>query len=280
VSDDRGKSWREHPLAGGDDMNLIGIDPTDPDTVALLLDRSQKDAIVVSRDEGASWQPYLEVAAYGGMAWATDGRLWIGDLGEYSDGEAHGLWAAPNAATAPVLWPQSDYPVQCVVYEPRSDTLYACQHFGVGTIAPDTGAYSKLLSFTEVSELAACDDFDVASSCQSQLCQAYCGPTHFAIAPVCAVYDTPGCGVPVAREEGAGWAATPPTGEGMTLAAASVGDSTRPMVSKRASGGCAIAAGRPARAELWLIVMWLWRLRAMRTTSRRNLRTRATAADA
>jgi MYXO-CTERM domain-containing protein len=34
-----------------------------------------------------------------------------------------------------------------------------------------------------------------------QLCGAYCGYGHFAIAPVCSVYDTPTCGGPVAEAE-------------------------------------------------------------------------------
>jgi hypothetical protein len=209
VSDDRAASWRESPLPSGT-TQLIGIDPAHPDTLAILIGSDlAHDSILVSRDQGAKFEPYLQVGAFGGMAWAPDGRVWIGELGGQSDNGTQGLWAAPNVDTAAVRLPMADYSVQCVAYRPESDTLYACQHFWVGEVAAHTGAFSTLLSFGKIDEFVTCSGQDVAGSCEEQLCGAYCGTGHFAVAPVCGAYDRPGCGVSVARDEGADWAMNP-----------------------------------------------------------------------
>jgi hypothetical protein len=217
------------------------------------------------------------------MAWAPDGRVWIGDMG----GDAsRGLWAAPNIDTAPQQLPMADYAVQCLAYRPETDTLYACQHFWLGEVGADTGAFSTRLSFATVGELVTCSGQDIAHSCEQQLCGAYCGVSHFAAAPVCGAYDNPGCGVPVARAEGAAWADQQPTGAdaadsgsagasgaypvGMAGAPrAGIGAET-PAPATKALSGCAcvvrpLGTGHPSSAGLaWfaLLVLSRWRRRS------------------
>lgn len=199
-SDDGAATFQAFPLAADSPPRVVGVDPSNPDRIVVLLDRSTgDDAIVVSDDAGAHFKPYLELAAFGGIAFAPDGRVWIGG----SDGEnkAHrGLWAAANLSAAPERLAEADYGVQCLQYHAPSDKLYACQHFWLGEVDLTSGSFSTLVTFATVSELVDCQQ--AAASCEQQLCADFCGPAHFASAPVCSVYDKPNCGRPVAAREG------------------------------------------------------------------------------
>jgi hypothetical protein len=282
VSDDRALTWRESPLAHST-AQLIGVDPTQPDTVAMLIDSDQDDdAILISRNQGAKFEPYLELAQFGGMAWAPDGRVWFGDLGGQGETSTQGVWAAPNIDTSPVHLPMANYAVQCVAYRPESDTLYACQHFWVGEVAAD-GAFSRVLSLGTIGEFVSCDGQDVARSCENQLCGAYCGASHFAVAPVCGAYDKPGCGVPVARDEGADWANRPSPmtsaadggvrdGGAAGVSAGQAGAAGGRSAAVHKAGGCACGIVRPRAAPasgMWL-ASWALLLRRVRRATRRR----------
>jgi hypothetical protein len=276
-SDDGAVSFHEFPLPGGGTPRIIGIDPANPDHVAVLVDRSSAaDNILISRDRGSALTPYLQVEEYGGFAWATDGRIWIGESSTGA-GTGGGLWAAPNLDSAPARLAMADYTVQCLSYHEASSGLYACQHFWLGQVDPGSGAFATLLSFTGVDAFVSCDGSSTAASCEMQLCGAYCGAGHFAVAPVCAAYDKPGCGVSVAREESG--AAAQPAATGRPDAGAATkkrvvaSDGGQPM---RAAGSaptresCAVDRVHAARPNPpWSLLACALILRGLRSPGRR-----------
>jgi hypothetical protein len=188
ISDDGGQTFQERPLATDAPPRIVGVDPRDPERIAILLERSPgPQRIVVTEDQGKTLKPYLELEQLGGMAFAPDGRVWIGARSDREGGGA-GIWAASSLAATPERLPMAEYAVQCLGYHAPSDSLYACQHFWLGAVDLPTGAFTTQLSLARVDAFATCDDS--AARCEAQLCSAYCGPGHFAVAPVCSAYDT------------------------------------------------------------------------------------------
>lgn len=277
-SDDGAATFRERTVSADSAPQLIGVDPSNPDRVVLLIDRAgKKDSLLVSDDAGVSFKPYLELAAYGGIAFAPDGRVWIGgsDLMGQSDERDRGLWAASSLASAPEKLASASYGVQCLGYHARTDKLYACQHFWLGEVDTRSGAFTTVLNFTSVSALASCAG--AAARCEQQLCRDYCGPAHFAVAPACGAYDTPSCGAPVAaRESGEAMTsdemtpaqmsvgATQPTRamdgpDASTGRAAATGPSSESGASAREDSGCSAArARRGPEGAGWLLLAALW----------------------
>jgi hypothetical protein len=220
VSDDEGKSWTEHKLDTGHgrgiadgEFRLQAVDPRNPSRIVAVIKRGRRngdsprdgdDSVLVSQDQGAHFTEYLRVAEFGGIAFAPDGRLWIGDIGnvdETTDSAPRGLWFAPSLGEPAHKLETVRYPVYCLGYQKASDTLYGCKQYAFGKVDPGDGTFSELMHFSEVKAMVSCAGEDVAASCEMQLCGAYCGGLHFAQAPVCSVYDTPSCGRPVARAE-------------------------------------------------------------------------------
>jgi MYXO-CTERM domain-containing protein len=292
VSDDEGQTWREYAFGVTDGtFRLQGVDPTNPDRVVASINRAEdsgqptsaaNDTVLVSDDQGSHFTEYLTLTEIGGVAFAPDGRLWIGDLGTISDSSApKGLWFAPSLAQAPTKLAMGDYPVQCLGYQKATDTLYACQHFWFGSVAQTDGAFSSIIKFTEVQSLVACGGTDVAATCQMQLCGAWCGFSHFAETPLCRVYKTPSCG-PAAADLGSGGSGGGGAGAPAAGASADAGKSDAGVsngsggqgaagsggsASMHASGGCGCAtagAGRHqpfAVAGSLLLAFLVWRRR-------------------
>jgi hypothetical protein len=213
VSDDRGETWDEAPYTTPDQVSfkLEAIDPTDPDTViaSLTIAEAQgvpaaesKDHVIVSHDRGATFEEYLTVSELGGVVFDAEDRLWIGDGGSIFDTNAtQGLWSSTSLAEDAEK--VNDGAVQCLAFQPATDTLYACQHQSLATVDRAHGAaLEQALLATEVQGFTACDGADMAAACEQQLCGAYCGYGHFAQAPVCEAYSSSTCGPSVAIVEG------------------------------------------------------------------------------
>jgi len=200
-SDDGAMSFRKFALRTAGTPRVVGVDPANPDRIAVLIDEaSGADSILVSHDRGATLTPYLKLGELGGLAFAPDGRVWIGGKASLSDSE-QGVWAAADLASAPVRLPMADYAVRCLGYHAPSEKLYACQTVGLGVVDLGSGAFASVVALAAVSDLVRCDGANTAELCEPQLCSAYCGPGHFAAAPACAAYDKPECGMPVALQE-------------------------------------------------------------------------------
>jgi hypothetical protein len=241
VSDDDGNSWTENPLeVDNGTMRLEAVDPINPDRIVVSIDRtSAPDTVLVSNDQGRTFTEYLTITDLGGLAFAPDGRIWIGDFGNPSSPTAQkGLWFAPNLDTqaTPLT---SEFPVQCVGYQPANNTLFACKRWEFGTVDQTTGAFSHLFGFATQNEFVTCEGVDPPTTCRTQLCNDYCGPMHFAKAPLCAVYNEPNCG-PTADDGLTAAAGTGGTGP-MNTAGAPVSGSMAPKPTE--GSGC--AAGAP-----------------------------------
>jgi hypothetical protein len=231
VSDDDGQTWQEFALGAVDGtFRLQAIDPTNPDRIVATISRDadsggsadSDDSVLVSSDRGEHFAEYMKLTEIGGVAFAPDGRVWIGDLGDpmHPMQAPGGVWFAANLDATPVRLAMATYPVQCLGYNRANDTLYACQHFAFGTVDAQSGAFSSLIKLTEVSDFVQCDGVDSAAACEMQLCSAYCGFGHFARAPMCQAYDTDTCGVPVAAME---WAELGASADAGTRAAGDAG---------------------------------------------------------
>jgi hypothetical protein len=145
------------------------------------------------------------------VAVAPDGRLWIGDAGgdtEYS--QPGGLYLLDTfAAPARQL---ARWPVRCLGYRALDGVLLGCTRSEFGQVQPDTGAFTALSAFQTVDAFVRCAGEDLASACQRQLCDNWCGVLHYAQAPLCDAYHevSPVCG-PAARGYGGEPELTEPT---------------------------------------------------------------------
>lgn len=205
VSDDGAKTWQEYPVPADNNgrPRLRGVDPTNPERLLIVIDRSSAtDTLLLSKDGGKTTAKYQELDEFGGLAFAPDGRVWIGDLGLTSGTSmTRGLYHAANLDAMPARLPQAMYPVQCLGWAQDTNTLYACQRFWFGNVNQETGEFNIMMRFTDIPKFVTCPGEDVAAQCKQQLCLDYCGPAHFAAAPVCSAYDEPACGKPVALME-------------------------------------------------------------------------------
>jgi MYXO-CTERM domain-containing protein len=251
VSDDEAKTWQEYPLPaeGNGRPRLRGVDPTNPERVLVVIDRSSAtDTLLLSKDGGKTTAKYMELEEFGGLTFAPDGRVWIGDLGLTSGTPmTRGLYAAANLDAMPARLPMAMYPVQCLGWAPDTNTLYACQRFWFGNVNLTTGEFSTMLRFTTAPQFVSCPGEDPAMSCKAQLCLDYCGPAHFAAAPLCSAYNEPSCGKPVADMEAED--SDPPTsaagssGAGTAGTAAASGGGAGTAAGAGATSGGAAAAG-------------------------------------
>lgn len=158
--------------------------------------------------------------------------------------------------------------------------MYACQHFWLGEVDKSSGAYTTQLSFSKVEDFVRCEG--AAEVCKTQLCKDYCGPGHFAAAPVCAAYDEPECGKPVAVRDGASLGITdagmPSAGgksspqsmaAGKAAQSGGRGAAGQGVEEPRASSssGCACSAVGVQAGGAWLLLL-AWPL--LRVRRRRN----------
>jgi hypothetical protein len=208
-TDDDGATWTEHAYGGAEGMlRLQGVDPTNPDRIVISIERPgdtgtldmTTDSVLVSDDRGASFKPYLTVTEIGGVAFAPDGRVWIGDAGNSFDvTQPDGLWFAQTLDVPATKLSKADYPVQCLGYQAATNTLYACQRWTFGPVDPSDGTFATSLAVRRVSSFVDCAGVDMATTCETQLCNAYCGFGHFAEAPLCCAYDSFTCGPAAAQ---------------------------------------------------------------------------------
>lgn len=280
ISDDEGATWREFPVmaAGrGVALSVEAADPQNPERILAWADGAGKPGkLMISQNAGETFTEYLPLTQLGGLALAPDGRVWIGESASISDSSAsRGLWFAENLDTAPQKI--GDYGVECLGYQPKDDTLFVCQAYGIGTADPKSGEFTDRGKFSTVRDFVSCEGVDASEVCRLQLCKEYCGAGHFAHAPMCCAYaGDPLCGPQVAESEGTAKGAQcsgNPAADGGTPEQRDAGEpdaATTPMSdagtaplasSRRKSGGCSsIPAHSPSlwpAALVVLGVLWL-----------------------
>lgn len=199
VSDDDAESFQEFPFEAPDDGSfyLAGVDPSNPDRIVAYIDRDETggkaDPVLVSLDGGQSFEPYLEVTDFAGVAITTDGKVFIADRGSLQQAMPKGLWSAASLEEAPnALF--VDRGISCLGYQSATDTLYGCELRAFGKLDQATGEFTRLLKFDEVQSMVECAGVDVPEACRAQLCRDYCLLGHFPDTPLCEVYQGPTCG--------------------------------------------------------------------------------------
>jgi hypothetical protein len=204
VSDDEGQTWREHALPTElQNLELVAVDPSDPQRLLAVIRRlsnqtsweQNRDTILLSRDGGAHFENYFEVAGLGAAVFRNDGTLWIADSGAVVEEDKFraGLFRAPPGLASPPQQLSSDAH-ECLTYVPARDRMYACQTLRLGVLDPASGALEELVKIDAVDDFVSCSGRDVAADCEAQLCDGYCHVVHYPAAPVCRAYDKPACG--------------------------------------------------------------------------------------
>jgi hypothetical protein len=209
VTDDDGATWTEHVYGwAGGNLHLQGVDPTNPDRIVISIQRAVdgvapldaiSDRVLVSNDQGASFKDYLTLTEIGGVTFAPDGRVWIGDAGtSFDQTQPKGVWFAQSLGVPATKLPMSDYPAQCLSYQSAADTLFACQRWTFGKVDTTDGSFTTSLNVRKVEGFVECSGVNMTAACETQLCNAWCGAAHFAEAPMCCAYNSPTCGPAIA----------------------------------------------------------------------------------
>lgn len=170
-SSDAGKSWQRSyiPLEWGEDEAvLLAISPVDP-KVLLLLATSRKrgeepDRVVISRDEGATFQTLLRAVNLLSGAFSANGDT-VFIVG-------HDALYRSNAALTEA---EPSGEAQFVSYvAPHEGRLFVCGNpsgfdpinAGVGVSADGGATFTKLMAFTDVTQTVACAaDSNTARAC-------------------------------------------------------------------------------------------------------------------
>jgi len=254
-SDDDGANWTEHPYGeAGGTLALLGVDPTDPDRIAIAItSEAAVDQVLVSDAGGAegSWAVALQPEEFGGAAFGPEGQLWVGDM------EA-GLYEVTTPGDGEVQLSQRLRP-RCVEYHPDSDELIVCGLFEWGRVDRVSGELETLLDLREQDGWVQCNGESVAGLCESDLGVAgWCGPTHYPEAPVCEDYGYPGVEPP---EPDAG------PGAGGTGGGADAGSETP---SDDSGCGCRTVGAQPPSERA--TVTWLLGLSLLIAARRRRPR--------
>jgi hypothetical protein len=285
-SDDLGASWDEHPFSGPQGkLSLQAVDPTDPDRLVVLVELNNAESkVFVSADAGVTFEDYLMLAQFGGIALTPEGHVWIGDAGNATDSPAsQGLWMASSLREAPRN--VADYPVRCLGYQPATETLFACQDWSFGQVSLDGGRFTAKFEFTGATQLVACEGVDMAAACRAQLCGGWCGSGHFAQAPLCAVYSDPACDpvapqgngdapiLPPLPEAGASDAAGAPPdrlGQDRVNDRVAAEDAGPPHAGSQSHGGCSVRAARAHGPRLTASVVLACTLSFLRKRRKRT----------
>jgi len=192
VSDDEGETWTEHQMGVLDGaMRLEAVDPTDPDRIVISIGRDRDattnlpipDSVMVSDDKGETFSEWTTVTQFGAIAFASDGRVWLGDAGESSSPEApRGIKHADSLAQEPEVL-TDEIPIRCLHH--TGDRLFACQRFSFGRVSVEDGTFTPALELSKLESMNQCDGVDTESVCRKQMCTGECGTGHFASAPIC-----------------------------------------------------------------------------------------------
>lgn len=166
-SDDRGQTWQHLEVTGSNDKSLpylSAIDPNDPDVLYVRLDWAEADALIVSKDGGASWeQVFAGQGALPGFALSPDGsKVAIG-------GDKDGIWIAPTSTLE--FTKVSPVRAKCLLW--TSDTFFACADefkdgFTVGVSKNEGATFEPLHHLREICPLECPAGTTTAESCEIQ----------------------------------------------------------------------------------------------------------------
>jgi hypothetical protein len=276
-SDDDGMTWTSYPygdIAERTNLRLVGVDPTNPDRILILLVRTAEgltDDLLFSdkRGEPGSFTKIGSVTAFSNATFMPDGTLWYGD----NDQMTPGLYKVAKLGDAPEMV-SSAYKVGCVTYDAPSDRLYICADWRLGTADRTTGEFTTLFDIRKAESFLNCEgEAPLSERCGPALKSPnFCDITHYPDSPVCVKYfgthgpdggsagasggsagaSAGAGGMSVAAGEGgaAGAAGTGKAGEGSDSDA---GDGPKAGAKDKDSGcSCRAVGSRRTPAGAWL----------------------------
>jgi hypothetical protein len=285
-SDDGGKTWTNTRLSGEfDALNLIAVDPTNPDRLLGALSRDGgPDRLLISTDRGVTFKDYLNgLRAISGATFDPTGRVFIGDVGDAtSEDTVGGLYTAAKLGD-PLTKIAGTQTIDCVHHDAQTGKLYVCQAEKFGVADPTTGKVTNLVSINTVPEILTCPGRDMVEECKEQLNEgpSWCCAGHFPFTPFCGQYDVTQtasgrrvfCG-----KSGREYDSPPDAGapESLSLEHASVGEERRASAddgveARATTQGCALQPGADDRENaLGLLLSGLSVLLVMMRRARRR----------
>jgi hypothetical protein len=270
VSDDEGKTWveNEYPIGMYGPMDeyaefaIMAIDPQNIDHVIARVSRSElADTVLYSPMQGkaGSWVMLAEVGVLDAVTFAPDGALYFGD----DDQASPGLFVVDKPGDMPRSL-STKWKVGCLTYDAPHQRMLACNDFRFGTADLTSGAFSLLFDMRCAPSFVECPGAMPAHDvCATQLLAAYCGVSHYPIAPLCDGYDqgqdaaqyradigyscVEGVAVSTPDSTDAGASAAGSGGTGV-VGPASAGSGGSSVASSAAQGGAPAAGAAPAAA--------------------------------
>lgn len=295
-SDDEGATWTSHYYGEVPDrtnLRLVGVDPTNPDRIVILLVRSAEkltDDLLYSdkRGEPGSYVKIGSVTQYSGITFMPDGTLWYGD----NDQDTPGLYKVAKLGEPPAKVIAA-YKVGCVNYDAATERLYVCADWRMGTADLSNGTLNTLFDLRTAAKFLECQgEAPLSTRCAPALQSPnFCDITHFPAAPVCVEYfgtggvDGSAGAAGSGQVSGASGTIAAAGAGGMSLAGAggasgssagsgSAGNAT--PGAKRKDSGCSVRAiGANERERAWLGVGLAVALAGGRRKRRRSTRSGA-----
>jgi hypothetical protein len=190
-SDDLGVSWTEHPIGMASDAELsaFGVDPLDPNVFIVGLNKTANDGtdpvdeVLLSKDAGKTFAPYISgVVNAGEVAFAPDGRVWLGD-------RAGGLWQATRLGQ-PATKVASIAP-SFLAWDTSANALLVAQKYELGRFDPKDSKYALMFRIHEVSAFVSCAGEMLRQDAQTteQMCMHFCNGTHYWYGQFCSMYN-------------------------------------------------------------------------------------------
>lgn len=268
VSDDDGKTWREHPLPTEQEaLNLLAVDPGNPDTVLAVVGRdNQADSLLLSRDQGATFQPYGDFRTVSDVTFGPDGRVYVADAGDSGGDDTQGGLYTASKLGEPLVRVGSTQYIECVHYQALTGKMFACNRDRFGELDPSTGTIKELTRIDTVSSFLQCPGKDIQVACELQLNAgaSWCCAGHYPFSRVCDEYNVTKrpdgarvyCGL-AGREydmpSDAGTGAPPRIDSGVSLPDAAVGaglpDASGTTTSVSRDSGGPAPHGRPSKSS-------------------------------
>jgi hypothetical protein len=250
-SDDAGETWREFPVALGDDeidLEILGVSPFDPQLVIAKAHAddqvARKERLLVSRDGGQTFETPIMLHVLTAVAWSADRKtLWLAtDDGLYrSTDDAHSFERVGIIDLVSCVIEHEGRLLACGWYEGL-----AAGNPGIGVSADGGETFQDWMQLNEVLQPLQCD----TSTPTGMICEALWTDWQREILGPTALGSATG---------GQG---------GMSVAAGSggmpdtsvAGRSGAPAPAARASGGCSVS---PTGGSAWPLGMLLLLARFM-----------------
>jgi MYXO-CTERM domain-containing protein len=194
-SDDLGATWTESPVPDPDktqgQVRLLAAEAGEPMKLVVSLEvylgsTDKPDQVLLSTDGAQSFTTYSKDLLSAGQALVLpDGQLLLAD-----NGSPGGLWKAERIGKP--LTKISEESTKCLALQPKTNKVFACRGYEVGMLDVAKGDFCGIFQMNEtVGPVECTPDILKNAKVEGQLCDAWCGPAHYAFSPLCALLNPP-----------------------------------------------------------------------------------------